>query len=184
MLPLIKLQYASPPTALPIFNFRQYKGTDNNWDRQINFIIFINMSITIEEFKNNFEFKITKKALMREFPFILDVGVKDYESINRWKFTSYIELVINPYIISNMYGFPIREWVTTSLKNGKPFQSSYLTLFFNKDYHGEVDDLQREIQKITLATHRSPAIPPEMKLGKEMDADSFVAYPDSLPRHI
>jgi hypothetical protein len=142
------------------------------------------MSITIEEFKNNFEFKITKKALMREFPFILDVGVKDYESINRWKFTSYIELVINPYIISNMYGFPIREWVTTSLKNGKPFQSSYLTLFFNKDYHGEVDDLQREIQKITLATHRSPAIPPEMKLGKEMDADSFVAYPDSLPRHI
>jgi hypothetical protein len=48
------------------------------------------MSITIEEFKNNFEFKITKKALMREFPFILDVGVKDYESINRWKFTAYI----------------------------------------------------------------------------------------------
>jgi hypothetical protein len=142
------------------------------------------MSFTIEEFKNNFEFKITKKALMREFPFILDVGVKDYESINRWKFTSYIELSINPYIISNIYGFPIREWVTTSLKNGKPFQSSYLTLFFNKDYHGEVDDLQREIQKITLATHRSPAIPPEMKLGKEMDADSFVAYPDSLPRHI
>jgi hypothetical protein len=142
------------------------------------------MSFTIEEFKNSFEFKITKKALMREYPFILDVGVKDYESINRWKYTSYIGLVINPYIISNMYGFPIREWVTTSLKNGKPFQASYLTLFFSKDYNSEVDGLQKEIQNIIYGTHRSPAIPPEMKLGKEMVADSFVAYPDSLPRHI
>jgi hypothetical protein len=83
-----------------------------------------------------------------------------------------------------MYGFPVREWVTTSLKNGKPFQASYLTLFFSKDYNSEVDGLQKEIQNIIYGTHRSPAIPPEMKLGKEMVADSFVAYPDSLPRHI
>ena len=45
--------------------------------------------MTREQLENNYEYKVTKKALMREFPFVKDVFVKDDNDIDKWRSTVY-----------------------------------------------------------------------------------------------
>jgi hypothetical protein len=178
-LPLIKLQYASPPTALPIFNFRQYKGTTYYWYRQIKFIIFIVM--TTDEFKNLYEFKLIKKSIMREFPFVKDIIVKD-EDINKWSYNSYVEFVIDPYILSNIYNIKVWDIATKSLKRGEPFLGTSLSLFFiGGDDSNVANNIHKDMETLMDSIHKSPAIPQELKFNKKIFIGSYIAYPDSLP---
>jgi hypothetical protein len=80
---------------------------DNNLNPQINSHIFI-IIMTREELENNYEYKVTKKALMREFPFIKDVFVKEDEEINKWSFGIFLDLIIDPFAFGHQYGF--RVW--------------------------------------------------------------------------
>ena len=43
----------------------------------------VNNPMTYDELLNNYEFKIAKKMLMREYPWIKDVKIKEDE-INKW----------------------------------------------------------------------------------------------------
>ena len=55
------------------------------------------MTMTEEELYDNYEFKVTKRALMREFPFIKNVYVKDPATIDQYKSFIFLDADINPY---------------------------------------------------------------------------------------
>jgi hypothetical protein len=159
---------------------QQYKDTDNNWDCQTYFHIFINM--TIDEFKNQYEFKLVKKALMREFPFVKDVTVRNEEDINRWKYTSYVELVIDPFILGNMFNMKVWYVVVNSLKRGEPYWSTTLSIYFvGNDRFEVVGEVRRRMETLMDEIHNSPAIPQELKMDKNILIGTYIANPDSLP---
>jgi hypothetical protein len=56
------------------------------------------------ELLTNYEYKITKKGLLREFPFIVDVLDTDEHDFQKYKSVIFITLVIDPYILANMFG--------------------------------------------------------------------------------
>lgn len=135
--------------------------------------------MTKEELEDNYEYKVTKKALMREFPFIKNVYARDDDDINKWKYALYLELVIDPYILGHMYGIPVWSIVTSALQRGEPYWAPYLGTFFT---HRDVTEkINKEMGTLMIGIHKSPALPDELKLGKQLEIGTFITYPKYLP---
>ena len=141
--------------------------------------------MTREELENNYEFKVTKKALMREFPFIKDVTVKKDDDINKYPSSIYLELVIDPYVMAHQYGFRVWDAVTRSLKKDEPYWFPYLSIFVENDNRMElVAPITKAIEELIDGIHKSPALPSELRLGKKLRVGSYMAYPSSLPSNM
>ena len=139
--------------------------------------------MTKEELYDNYEFKITKRTLMREFPFIKDVYVEDDEAINRYEHYIWLTLNIDPYQMGQMYGLKVANFVTRHLKRGEPYWAPYLSTLML----GSVDDtwpIRQALEKLMSGVHYSPALPSELKLPKELDISSYMVKPESLPPDI
>ncbi len=140
---------------------------------------------TQEELENNYEFKVTKRALLREFPFVKDVNFKHNEDINRWNDSIYINLDIDPFVLSHMYGLPLWNTIVRYLKRGESYWSPYLSLFIGGDNRVEdVSPIVKAMEELVIGVHRSPAIPEELKLGKKIMIGSFTAEPTTVPPDI
>ena len=141
--------------------------------------------MTREEFENNYEYKVTKKALMREFPFIKDVFVREDEDINKWSATIYLDLIIDPFAFAHQYGFRVWGPIIKYLKRGEPYKSLYISIFIDSDDRVDLaSPINRAMEELMVGIHRSPAIPNELKLGKKLDLGSFTATPSSLPSNM
>jgi hypothetical protein len=141
--------------------------------------------MTREEFENNYEYKVTKKALMREFPFIKDVFVKEDEDINKWSATIYLDLIIDPFSFAHQYGFRVWGPIINALKRGEPYMSLYLSLFIGDNDRVELaSPITKAMEELMVGIHRSPAIPQELKLKKILWVGSFTATPSSLPSNM
>jgi hypothetical protein len=135
--------------------------------------------MTKEELEDNYEYKVTKRALMKEFPFIKDVIPPTEDDINRWKYSIYLELVIDPYILGQTYGIPVWSVVTRLLRRGEDYWSPYLNTFFNN--REVIDTISRDMGTLMNGIHKSKALPDELKLPKELEVGTFMVHPQSLP---
>ena len=141
--------------------------------------------MTREEFENNYEYKVTKKAMMREFPFVKDVFVKDDNDIDKWRSTVYLDLIIDPYIMGHQYGLPVWGPITNALKRGEDYMSPYLSLFIGDNDRVELaSPINKAMEELMDGIHKSPAIPHELKLGKMIKIGTFTATPSSLPTNM
>ena len=114
--------------------------------------------MTPEEVKNNYEFKVTKRALMNELKWIKDVRLVESDLVIYN--TIFIDLVIDPILLANQYDWVINKWVT---KNPN-YNASSPSMIFNISYEEGVDKVTDPINKILDDVHRSKAIPQELKL--------------------
>jgi hypothetical protein len=141
--------------------------------------------MTREELENNYEYKVTKKALMREFPFIKDVLVKDDEDITKWKSSIYIDLIIDPFAFAHQYGFRVWGPIINALKRGEDYMSPYISLFIGDGDRVELaSPVNKAMEELMDGVHKSPAIPHELKLGKKLHVGTFTATPSSLPSNM
>jgi len=138
--------------------------------------------MTREQLENNYEYKVTKKALMREFPFIKDVYVKDDNDINKWKSTIYLDLIIDPFAFAHQYGFRVWGPIINALKRGEDYMSPYISLFIGDSDRTELaSPVNKAMEELMYGIRNSPAIPHELKLSKKLLLGSFTATPSSLP---
>ena len=141
--------------------------------------------MTREELENNYEYKVTKKALMREFPFIKDVYVKDDNDIDKWSSNIYLDLIIDPFAFAHQYGFRVWGSVINYLKRGEEYMSPYISIFIGDDDRVELaSPINKAMEELMDGVHKSPAIPYELKLGKKLHVGTFTATPSSLPSNM
>ena len=135
--------------------------------------------MTYEELLNNYEYKITKKGLMREYPFIKDI-LDNEDDFPKYNSVVFVTLVIDPYILANMFGVKVWGGVTRALKRGDDFDSPTLSIFldYNIDLGIKVGD---SISDFTDAIHGSRAIPDEYRMSKLLRVGNYITYPSSLP---
>ena len=137
--------------------------------------------MTAQELNDNYEYKITKRALIKEFPFIKDVSVKE-EAINKWSRSIYIDLIIDPFAFAQQYGFRVWGPIINDLKRGENYRSPYISIFIgNSDRVELASPINKAMDELMYGIHKSPAIPHELKLGKELVIGTFTATPSSLP---
>ena len=135
--------------------------------------------MTKEELYNNYEFKVTARALKREFPFITNVYVNE-EEINKYNRMIFFQVDINPYLLSQQYGLPLSNYVDGQLRSGGDYWGPWLS-FFLKGGVDAAGPINRAIDLLVYSIHDSPAIPQELKLGKELGISGFHASHKTVP---
>jgi hypothetical protein len=141
------------------------------------------MTMTEQELYDNYTFKVVKRALMREFPFIKNVYVNDPADIDKYSMFIFLDVDINPYELSQMYGLKIDPIPNRYLRRGEPFWAPYLSMFIKGGVE-ETYPIKKAVDDLVKSIQRSSAIPQEFKLDRELDISTFHASPDTVPSDI
>ena len=141
------------------------------------------MTMTEQELYDNYTFKVVKRALMREFPFIKNVSVKDPADIDKYEMYIFLDADINPYELSQMYGLKIDPIPNRYLRRGEPFWAPYLSMFIKGGVE-ETYPITKAINDLVNSVQKSTALPQEFKLDRELEIATYHASPDTVPSDI
>lgn len=117
---------------------------------------------TPEDIYNVYAFKLIKRALMREFPWIKDVFVRQ-EDLDLYT-TIFLNFEFDPTEFSEAYGHETKKWIQELVDEGKYIDYSYPNLINDMEYdeYKRVrDDMRRTIKDV----NENPALPDEFKFG-------------------
>ena len=136
--------------------------------------------ITPEELYDNYEFKVTVKALKREFPFIKDVRI-DEDKINKYGLI-FIVLYIDPYQMGKLYELTPSEFIMSSIMKGEDyFNGPVITpsIYF-KEEQPVVKPITEAIDTLIDEVHDSKAIPTTMKMpqGRKLAVEGYTVIPE------
>jgi hypothetical protein len=133
-----------------------------------------------EELYSNYEYKVTVKALKREFPFIKDVRI-DEESINRYGLI-FIELYIDPYEMAKTYNLTPSEYVISSVMKGEDYFNGpvFIPTIYFKEGLEQIKPITEAIDRLVDEVHDSKAIPSTMKMyqGRRLSVGGYVVIPE------
>jgi len=118
-------------------------------------------SITPQELYDNYEYKVTVKALKREYPWIINVGV-DENKINEYNLI-FIDVYYDPFTVEDEYGWSISRWTKSAIDDGMEYYSPYLSTAFDVSYE-TARDITDDIDEMMKGIHKSPALPQDLKL--------------------
>jgi len=117
--------------------------------------------ITKDELYNNYEYKITKKIILNEFPWIKDMTF-DGGNINEYNLI-FVTLHMNPFELSDLTGWGVYKWALKDIEEGHTFSTSYLSSMMNITYNEALPTTEK-IDDTFKSVHKSAAIPPELRL--------------------
>ena len=140
--------------------------------------------MTKEEIENTYEFKIIRKAVMREFPFIKDIIIseEDEKTFGGYKYVYFVTAIIDPFVMTNLYGGQVWSLVIDMMKkNNADFESSFLALFVRSEDGGPINKVQDDIRHLIKSIHQTKTLPDEFKLDRLVEIDTFIAKPSSIP---
>ena len=136
--------------------------------------------MTLEELYENYTFKVTKRALMREFPFIKNVSVKDPTRVDKYNSFIFLDVDINPYELSHQYGLKMDKIADKYLRRGEDYSAPYISLFIGGDIEDSIE-IKKAINDLVYSVQKSTAIPQELRLSKELEIGSYYAHHNTVP---
>jgi len=168
-LPLIQLQEVfAPARPTNLIQTIQRSGYLSILENKV-----INMArYTREEIENNYEFKVMRRLLKKEFPFITDMSLThnwdDYKSL------LFVDISLSPKTLMEYLNIPITPSSTKYLKYSST-SVPYMSMLFPSRYNkGDViTDLAKNIQAVITRVHQSSSIPDDMRLPRDVSVSSF-----------
>jgi hypothetical protein len=127
---------------------------------------------TTEEIEDNYEYKVVKRLLKKEFPFITDMKLTDNWSIYNSLF--FVDVSVNPYLLMEVLNIP-------DTPNAKKYLRvfnvpvTYLSMLFPSSFNRDdsISDLGKKVQSTILRVQQSPSIPPDMKLPRPINISGW-----------
>jgi hypothetical protein len=121
----------------------------------------INYHYTPEELYNNYTFKLMRRSLMREFPFIKDVFVGDFD-LGTYN-TIFLNFEFDPAIWEETYNDKFQGWLKGAMDDGKYVDLSYPITASNMTYD-EYQPIRKRINDVMSQVIRAEAVPRELKI--------------------
>jgi hypothetical protein len=118
--------------------------------------------MTAEEIQDNYTYKIVRKVLMREYPWIKDVQL-DIPGLEKFDYAIFLDIYINPYELGEERGYNVARWIEQSIRNKEDYYSSVITMYFDGSSE-EMRAITTEVNDTIAATQNSPAIPVDLRL--------------------
>ena len=118
--------------------------------------------MTAQEIENNYTYKIVRKVLMREYPWIKDVQL-DIPGLDKFEYVLFLDIYINPYELGEERGYNVARWIEQAIRNKEDYYSSVITMYFDGSSE-EMRAITTEVNDTIEATQLSPAIPQDMRL--------------------
>jgi hypothetical protein len=124
--------------------------------------------LTLDELYNNLEFKLAKKLVKLEYPWVKDLIVYMPENINKYSLI-FVEPVIDAEELASEYDFDLASFIKYYIRTDGKFFSPYLsTMFANANNSTDISiDISNKIERIFRNIHNNPAIPDTMRLPKD-----------------
>jgi len=122
----------------------------------------INYHYTPEELYDNYTFKLIKRALMREFPYIKNVFVGDFD-LGKYN-TIFLNFEFDPKIWEEMYNDKFQGWLKNEMDKGKYVDLSYPITASNNITYEEYQPIRKSIEKVMSQVANSEAVPRELKI--------------------
>jgi len=140
----------------------------------------VDYPMTYEQLIDNYEFKIAKKMLLREYPWIKDVVIREDE-INKWNLI-FLDVTIDPYELGRQEDWTVARYLDRSIREVGEYWSPYLSTFYKDVMWEDARPLQDSINKSLESIHTSPALPEELRLPgtRKFQVGSWYAYPTSI----
>jgi len=137
--------------------------------------------MTKEEIENSYVFKVVRRALMNELPYIKGVHVDEklFDSTNTLIF---LTLDFDPFILSLQYNIPFAKIWLNYLRMVGEDTTSVPGIFFKPEYREKVDLKLKEIEALVNEIQKSPAIPNEYKIGKKMYPMQYRVLKEYIPQ--
>ena len=131
--------------------------------------------MTPDELRNNYEFKVVKRALMNQNKWIKDVTFDDND-LNRFN-TIFLDLIVDPIQMANEYERPFLPWVVKPIENGEGYRATYPSLLLDMSYEEGDNLITSPMNQMMDDIHNSPALPVELRLpeGRSFHVGAFVA---------
>jgi hypothetical protein len=121
----------------------------------------IKYGYTTEELYNNYTFKLIKRSLMREFPFIKNVFVNPFD-LGKYN-TIFLNFDYDPAIWGEMYDDPMVSWLRDVTDKGGYVDLSYPTTATDMGYE-EYQPIKKSIERVMSDVFNSEAVPQELKI--------------------
>lgn len=140
--------------------------------------------MTREEIENSYMFKVVRRALMNELPYIKDVRVSE-ELIGETKHLIFLDFDFDPFIFSKLHNIPLSNIFLRTLKHHTDSKTSVPEIFFNTNYRDKVSSIMRGIEKLVNDIQLSSVIPSEYKLNnKKLSPFYYHALMEYVPQDI
>jgi hypothetical protein len=136
--------------------------------------------MTYEQLIDNYEYKIAKKMLLREYPWIKDVVIREDE-INKYNLI-FLDITIDPYELGRQEDWTVTRYLERSINEQGEYWSPYLSMFYKDVSWEDAKPLQDGINKSLESIHTSPALPTDLRLPgtRKFQVGSWYAYPTSI----
>ena len=131
---------------------------------------------TVEELYDNYEFKVVKRAIMKEFPWITDVTVTQ-DNLDRYN-TIFLDFEVDlPRLLETYEWEPYRS-AQRAWDENKYFHSMHLSLLGNISFE-EAKPVANEIERLYKSISQSPALPKDLRLksGRRFSIGDFYFNP-------
>ena len=122
---------------------------------------------TTEDIMKTMEYKVMKKTLMRQYPFVKDViPTDDHE---KYKTLSFFNVIIDLKQFEEYMGSPINS-ILSRLITSTP----YLSLFYDEPKESiKAKDTQKDMEDLMIRVHKSNAIDSSMKMKRTPNISVF-----------
>ena len=127
--------------------------------------VYVFIIMTQEEVENNYTYKIIRKVLMREYPWIKDVQL-DVPGLEKFEYALFLDIYINPYELGEERGYNVARWIEASIRNKEDYYTSVITMYFDGSSE-EMRAITQEVNDTIPATQNSPAIPVDLRLPSD-----------------
>lgn len=127
--------------------------------------------MTIEELINNYEYKLTKRALMKEFPFIVDMSVIPGE-LETYKSSIFMNFYIDANKFFEITGTSPSPWLKYYMDRGQEFNHGLLSLSSFVDGVEDtekVNKIYKDMEKTMEMINKSKVIPQELQLPRNSE---------------
>jgi len=134
--------------------------------------------MTPEQLRNNYQYKVVRRAIMEKFPWITDI-MFDENDLNQY-YTIFLDFVVDPDKVKELTDLSFARYVANRIDEGYYYKALYPSLLFDLSYEQGRDAIIKPIEDLMDEIHKSPALPDELKLpGKRLfKPSSFIVNPD------
>ena len=131
-----------------------------------------------DDLRNNYEFKVVRRVLIREYPWIKDVTF--YEDELDVYNIIFLNLTIDPIEMGETYGHDMNSWVKTAIGRGEKYKGTYPSLILNISYLDGQDEITKPINDTISQVHKSPALPEDLRLprGRMFQVGNYIVNPE------
>ena len=127
--------------------------------------VYVFIIMTQEELENNYTYKIIRKVLMREYPWIKDVQL-DVPGLEKFEYALFLDIYINPYELGGERGYSVARWIESAIRNNEDYYTSVITMYFDGSSE-EMRAITQEVNDTITSTQNSPAIPYDLRLPSD-----------------